>query len=97
MFLSVPKIFPNQQIQILFGLVKDGESLKKQVDDKNSFAVIDARLILDENHILAGLTSTWRAERDGNMLTKSIATELLYRLSPSKNVLFLPFLSRNPI
>lgn len=77
--------FPGRCIAVLSAQVDDASQLKDAFKSLD-VAIVDASFVLDCLQLTAAACSVLAAESQGNMLTKNLNTELLYRLSPSRNV-----------
>jgi len=71
----------------LFKSVKNGEELRKEIMKGNIQAsVIKASMILDPLQLLVAINKAVHNEKHSKMMTKTIYTEIIYQLSPSKNI-----------
>lgn len=77
--------FSDTFITVLSIGLTDAAKLKERLPSL-SMAIIDSRLIFNALQLLSAACITLAVERDASLLTRSIYTELLYRLSGSKNV-----------
>ncbi|PJF19046.1 hypothetical protein PSACC_01132 [Paramicrosporidium saccamoebae] len=77
--------FEGRCIGVLTASVQNAEELKLKLPSW-PFAMIDARYVTGERQLATAACVCLVAERDGKMLTKSLSTELLYRISGSTNV-----------
>lgn len=77
--------FPGRKLAIL--PIKLNDYIKfKEIAQNLEISIIDARIIIDISQIVIAACATLAAERNETMLTRRLSTELLYRLSGSKNV-----------
>lgn len=69
----------------LYRGVKNAAEIRSKLAHLNC-AVIKADLVVDPRQIVFAATKALYLKRSGEMRTRTVYTELLYRLSPSTNV-----------
>ncbi|KAJ1675408.1 hypothetical protein EV182_001329 [Spiromyces aspiralis] len=64
----------------LIGWIRDQDPLVKDM------AIVDASKVIDEFHLILAINRALHADSRGNLKTTNIYSEVLYMLSPTKNI-----------
>lgn len=78
--------FPDTSLTIISAKVCSLPALRRTIE-LSDIAAIDARMILDTIQIVVAACKALAAKSSGSMLTSKVASEIVYRLSGSGNVL----------
>lgn len=80
------ELFPGHSVDMyLFAEVTNAAHIRACLSSLDC-AVVNASLILDTLQVVMAACKAWLCRSKDDMRTRSINTELLYRLSPSTNV-----------
>ncbi|KAF9901017.1 hypothetical protein EC991_006607 [Linnemannia zychae] len=72
-----------------FTAVKNAPDLKEKLQNQDkslTFAIIESTLIMDVFQLLLAATKAAHDNETGKLATQSISSEIIYNLSPSKNI-----------
>lgn len=77
--------FPETRCKISTGTITDVMAIKNLLNEA-AYTIVDARYIIDRAQVASAVATACVAQREGRLLTRSLATEILYRISGSTNV-----------
>ncbi|KAG0299353.1 hypothetical protein BGZ97_003765 [Linnemannia gamsii] len=72
-----------------FTAVKNAPDLKEKLQNQDkslTFAIVESNLIMDVFQLLLAATKAAHDNETGKLATQTISTEIIYNLSPSKNI-----------
>ncbi|XP_033115268.1 EKC/KEOPS complex subunit Tprkb-like [Anneissia japonica] len=71
----------------LFGNVKNAEEIKKHIGSGNiDAAIVSPVLVADAFQVLVATNKAIYNQKNGKLKTRSVNSEILYSISPSKNI-----------
>ncbi|KAK3845539.1 MAG: kinase binding protein CGI-121-domain-containing protein [Linnemannia gamsii] len=72
-----------------FSAVKNAPDLKEKLQNQDkslTFAIVESTLIMDVFQLLLAATKAAHDNETGKLATQTISSEIIYNLSPSKNI-----------